>query len=50
MVTHHPRGTASWCQVRQGLYELGDDFYAESGGIFLPSSHFEAMVSPPAAH
>jgi L-alanine-DL-glutamate epimerase-like enolase superfamily enzyme len=50
MRRHHPRGFASWTEVRNGVYELGPEFYAESGGIFEPSPHFEAMVTPPAGH
>ncbi len=49
MVGHHPRGTAPWTRVKDGVYELGADFYAESGGVFLPSPHYEAMF-PAAAH
>ena len=49
MVTYHPRGGAPWTVVKDGLYELGADFYAESGGIFAPSGHYEAMF-PAAPH
>lgn len=49
MVGYHPRGTAPWTQVKAGVYELGADFYAESGGIFMPSPHYEAMF-PGAGH
>lgn len=49
MVGHHPRGTAPWTRVKGGVYELGADFYAESGGIFLPSPHYESLL-PAAAH
>lgn len=48
MVRHHPRGDAPWTRVRNGVYELGPEFYDESGGIFEPSPHFDALVSPPA--
>lgn len=48
MVRHHPRGDASWTKVRNGMYELGPEFYAESGGIFEPSPHFERLIASPA--
>ena len=44
MTRHHPCHGASWTQTRQGLFELSKDFYEQSGGIFLPSPHFERMV------
>lgn len=43
MVSYHPRGNASWTQAKQGVFELDDTFYAESGGILQPSAHYEAM-------
>ncbi len=43
MMTYHPRGTASWTRAKQGVFELDDAFYAESGGVLLPSAHYEAM-------
>ncbi|MBD2753976.1 mandelate racemase/muconate lactonizing enzyme family protein [Spirosoma validum] len=43
MVGYHPRGTASWTRAKQGVFELDDTFYAESGGILQPSAHYKAM-------
>jgi L-alanine-DL-glutamate epimerase-like enolase superfamily enzyme len=45
MTRHHPCHGATWTQTHQGLFELSDDFYKQSGGIFLPSEHFERLVS-----
>ncbi|WP_460911333.1 enolase C-terminal domain-like protein [Spirosoma areae] len=43
MISYHPRGTAPWTRAKQGVFELDDTFYAESGGILQPSAHYEAM-------
>ena len=40
---YHPVRRRAWTQPRQGLFHLDEDFYARSGGIFLPSPHYEAM-------
>ena len=43
MVTYHPAAGAPWTQARNGVFELNDDFYKRSGGIFEPSTHYEEM-------
>ncbi len=43
MRRHHPCYGASWTVPADGVFRLDDDFYARSGGIFLPSPHYEAM-------
>ncbi len=48
MRQHHPCFGAPWTVMRDGFYELDDDFYARSGGIFEPSPHFADMTAPPA--
>ncbi len=45
MLGYHPRRDAPWTRVRQGVYELGTDFYRSSGGIFEPMPHYEAMFA-----
>jgi L-alanine-DL-glutamate epimerase-like enolase superfamily enzyme len=45
MRRHHPCYGASWTVPADGVFRLDDDFYARSGGIFLPSPHYEAMFS-----
>ena len=40
---YKPYKDASWGQTNNGLFELNDDFYAKSGGIFMPSQHYEEM-------
>ena len=43
MLTYHPAAGASWTQVRNGVFELNDDFFKRSGGIFEPIPHYEGM-------
>lgn len=45
MMTHHPLAKESWVRAKNGVYELNDDFYQKSGGIFTPSKHYERMFS-----
>ncbi|MHB9023785.1 MAG: enolase C-terminal domain-like protein [Armatimonadota bacterium] len=44
MQSYHPANGAPWMQTVGGLLHLDDDFYARSGGIFLPSEHYLGMV------
>ncbi len=46
MVSWHPCADAPWRRVEQGVFVLGDDFYARSGCIFEEPSHYRALVSP----
>ncbi len=41
--TYHPRAGAEWTQTKNGVFTTGRSFYDESGGIFLPSAHYEAL-------
>src|SRR6185503_3913686 len=43
MMTYHPKAGATWTQTRNGVYVTDKSFYEESGGIFLPSAHYEKM-------
>jgi L-alanine-DL-glutamate epimerase-like enolase superfamily enzyme len=43
MLSHHPRNGAPWTQARHGIFELDDQFYKTSGGIFEPMPHYEEM-------
>jgi len=47
MRRHHPCFGASWTVPANGVFRLDDDFYARSGGIFLPSPHYEEMLHRP---
>ncbi|NOY81523.1 MAG: L-alanine-DL-glutamate epimerase [Kiritimatiellaeota bacterium] len=46
MCSHHPCAGAAWTCTRQGLFELDEDFYARSGGIFEESPHYAEMLFP----
>jgi L-alanine-DL-glutamate epimerase-like enolase superfamily enzyme len=43
MLDYHPRKNAPWVNVKQGVYELNNEFYVAGGGIFDPMPHFEEM-------
>lgn len=45
MRTYHPEKDASWSQTKAGVFELNEDYYAKSGGIFMPSQHYEEMFA-----
>ncbi len=40
----HPRYGARWMEVVDGVFNLDDDFYATSGGIFDESEHYASLV------
>ncbi len=41
MRSYHPLPQANWVDSRNGVYDTGKAFFTQSGGIFLPSSHYE---------
>jgi L-alanine-DL-glutamate epimerase-like enolase superfamily enzyme len=47
MRRHHPCFGAPWTLPEKGVFRLDDDFYARSGGILLPSEHYEGMFRRP---
>lgn len=46
MQTYNPSNNASWTIVKDGVFNLGNDFYQESGGIFAAMPHYEKMLGP----
>jgi L-alanine-DL-glutamate epimerase-like enolase superfamily enzyme len=38
-----PLPDAPWTRTNRGVFQLDRDYYARSGGLFLPSAHYEAM-------
>lgn len=44
MKQYHPCHGAGWTDARKGVFELGDDFYGQSGGIFLESGHYNNLL------
>jgi len=45
MMTYHPRAAATWTKTQKGVYITDKTFYDESGGIFLPSAHYEQIFN-----
>lgn len=43
MSANHPYANAHWTRRIRGAFELGDDFYEKSGGIFVPPSQYAAL-------
>jgi L-alanine-DL-glutamate epimerase-like enolase superfamily enzyme len=46
MKSYHPANGASWIEPVDGVFDLGDDFYAAGGGIFEISPHYLALAQP----
>jgi len=46
MLNYHPRKDAPWVHVKNGVYELNNEFYESGGGIFDPMPHYEQMFAP----
>ncbi len=47
LMTYHPKAGATWTQTQRGVYQTDQSFFAESGGIFLPSAHYEHLFAQP---
>ncbi len=45
MIQYNPAGDASWMRASKGVFDLQQDFYQRSGGIFEPSAHYQAMFN-----
>jgi hypothetical protein len=45
MMSYHPKANSSWIKTQNGVYITDKTFYAESGGIFHPSEHYEKMFA-----
>jgi L-alanine-DL-glutamate epimerase-like enolase superfamily enzyme len=45
MRSYHPYPEAPWASAKNGIFELGADFYRKSGGIFQASPHYEEMFA-----
>lgn len=44
MLTYHPHSNAPWVEARNGVFELGDDYWQKSGGIFDLSEYYLDLV------
>jgi L-alanine-DL-glutamate epimerase-like enolase superfamily enzyme len=45
MMGYHPGKEGTWVKATKGVYELTDEFYRTSGGIFEPMPHYEEMFN-----
>ena len=45
MMGYHPRKEGAWVKATNGVYELNDEFYKSSGGIFESMPHYEEMFA-----
>ncbi|WP_425423199.1 hypothetical protein [Spirosoma spitsbergense] len=44
LMTYHPKADAAWIRAHKGIFRTDKSFYAQSGGIFVPSAHYEKLV------
>ncbi len=47
MRTFHPSPESEWANTKDGVFNLGKDFYKNSGGILEASDHYMKLVMPP---
>ncbi|RRB03871.1 mandelate racemase/muconate lactonizing enzyme family protein [Larkinella rosea] len=45
LMSYHPKAGATWTQTKKGVYVTDSSFYDQSGGIFEPSAHYEALFA-----
>ncbi|MFT6809873.1 MAG: L-alanine-DL-glutamate epimerase-like enolase superfamily enzyme [Saprospiraceae bacterium] len=43
MMGYHPARDQGWTRTKNGVYETGKKFMEQSGGILMPSDHYEKM-------
>ena len=43
LATYHPVPNGSWTKTQKGVYLTDRSFYAASGGILLPSTHYDDL-------
>ena len=43
LCSYNPSNGASWTRISQGIFELDETYYRESGGILQRSSHYEGL-------
>ena len=47
MRSYLPYPNAEWTKTNNGVFNLGKDYYAKSGGLLEPSDHYMKLVLPP---
>ena len=45
MVSYHPYPDVSWRKTKDGVFNLNEDYYRKSGGIFEESQHYKEMFT-----
>jgi len=45
MVSYHPCAGAPWTITKKGVFNLSEDFYKTSGGIFMKSDHYADLFA-----
>jgi hypothetical protein len=45
MQQFHPLYHAGWMKIKNGMFELDDDFYRNSGGIFQDPEHYQVLLN-----
>ncbi|GAB3931502.1 enolase C-terminal domain-like protein [Larkinella terrae] len=45
LMSYHPKAGATWTKTQKGVYLTDATFYEQSGGIFEPSAHYEALFA-----
>ncbi|KAA6441255.1 L-alanine-DL-glutamate epimerase [Dyadobacter flavalbus] len=46
LMSYHPGSNGSWALTQKGVYITDETFYAQSGGILLPSAHYDDLFIP----
>ena len=44
LTSHHPMPHARWARIHDGCYELDEEFYATSGGLFEQSDYYRQLA------
>jgi len=47
LCSYHPSHGAEWTKIRDGLFNLSDEFFEKSGGILETPEHYASLVSIP---
>jgi L-alanine-DL-glutamate epimerase-like enolase superfamily enzyme len=45
LMSYHPKASGTWIRTQKGVYPTDASFYAESGGILMPSQHYVDMFN-----
>lgn len=45
LMSYHPKAGARWTKTQRGVYHTDQSFFAESGGILVPSAHYEQLFT-----